>query len=560
MTSIPIGQHANTFENLGWPPTTVERSPLTKINDMESLRSSPITGNLSVIYLEGHSTAGDGGQGVFRWAEGSEPGTYVDNNGTIIVPTGGDGSAAWLRGFEGEVNAAWFGSHPDLADNKPSLQAAVDYCEVSGDSLCIPAGTYAISVGITTIRVSIRGEGRKKTILSVTGIVPTDAIYIQATAANAWGKISDLMVMGNAKAHDGIFAEKQGWTIDNCWVENCISCGINTRGFSTRITNNYVSGCAIGIFDDPVGGNTVVRDNFVRGCETNLMITRGGNHIITGNGFQEATVQEILVNATEAQISGIVIRDNYFEMTNDVPAVNIANGNGLASYPVVVDGNFIIGRVAHTLSAAIVKDLSYLILTNNWISAMPYALSSLDGRGGVISGNDTTLNVGGFFAPGSNQNNYEIGVNRGLLAEKRFKSSVYFEGVSRILSTLVLEDSGGVEAGRLSRFSGDMVVGTGTAGLRFDDSNNELRPVNATTGADTDNLIRLGSAGRRFSRIFSAILSPGGGATIWTSGPGSPEGSVTAPVGSMYTDTSGGAGTTLYVKESGTGDTGWVAK
>jgi hypothetical protein len=41
---------------------------------------------------------------------------------------------------------------------------------------------------------------------------------------------------------------------------------------------------------------------------------------------------------------------------------------------------------------------------------------------------------------------------------------------------------------------------------------------------------------------------------------GSPEGVVTAPVGALYTRTDGGAGTTLYVKESGTGDTGWVAK
>jgi hypothetical protein len=41
---------------------------------------------------------------------------------------------------------------------------------------------------------------------------------------------------------------------------------------------------------------------------------------------------------------------------------------------------------------------------------------------------------------------------------------------------------------------------------------------------------------------------------------GTPEGVVTAPVGALATRADGGAGTTLYVKESGTGDTGWVAK
>lgn len=44
------------------------------------------------------------------------------------------------------------------------------------------------------------------------------------------------------------------------------------------------------------------------------------------------------------------------------------------------------------------------------------------------------------------------------------------------------------------------------------------------------------------------------------SGTGSPEGAVTADVGSLFLRTNGGAGTTLYVKESGTGNTGWVAK
>ena len=43
-------------------------------------------------------------------------------------------------------------------------------------------------------------------------------------------------------------------------------------------------------------------------------------------------------------------------------------------------------------------------------------------------------------------------------------------------------------------------------------------------------------------------------------GSGSPEGVVTAPTGSMYLNTAGGASTTLYVKTSGSGNTGWTAK
>jgi hypothetical protein len=43
-------------------------------------------------------------------------------------------------------------------------------------------------------------------------------------------------------------------------------------------------------------------------------------------------------------------------------------------------------------------------------------------------------------------------------------------------------------------------------------------------------------------------------------GTGSPEGVITANVGSIFMRTDGGAGTSFYVKESGTGNTGWVAK
>lgn len=43
-------------------------------------------------------------------------------------------------------------------------------------------------------------------------------------------------------------------------------------------------------------------------------------------------------------------------------------------------------------------------------------------------------------------------------------------------------------------------------------------------------------------------------------GSGTPESAITAPVGHIYLRDDGGASTTLYVKESGTGNTGWVAK
>ena len=47
---------------------------------------------------------------------------------------------------------------------------------------------------------------------------------------------------------------------------------------------------------------------------------------------------------------------------------------------------------------------------------------------------------------------------------------------------------------------------------------------------------------------------------IIRAGTGTPEGAVTAAVGSIFMRTDGGAATSLYVKETGSGNTGWVGK
>lgn len=64
-----------------------------------------------------------------------------------------------------------------------------------------------------------------------------------------------------------------------------------------------------------------------------------------------------------------------------------------------------------------------------------------------------------------------------------------------------------------------------------------------------------------FERIRNWWL--GGGinvAPLLLTGTGDPESFVTAPVGSLWLRTDGGTSTTLYTKESGSGNTGWVAK
>ena len=81
----------------------------------------------------------------------------------------------------------------------------------------------------------------------------------------------------------------------------------------------------------------------------------------------------------------------------------------------------------------------------------------------------------------------------------------------------------------------------------------------------------LGDAGFPWQRLYVGGYgtkdirlgygASGGTQVLWIChGAGSPEGVVTANVGSLYLRTDGSTSTTLYVKTSGTGNTGWSPK
>jgi hypothetical protein len=108
---------------------------------------------------------------------------------------------------------------------------------------------------------------------------------------------------------------------------------------------------------------------------------------------------------------------------------------------------------------------------------------------------------------------------------------------------------------------------------------NTLWAVKSVSGAFYDNAIEVdtGASGTRLVGNYmqtgnsstphvndsgtGTVLSLAPGADLMAlSGAGTPENAITANIGSTYQRTDGGAGTSLYVKESGTGNTGWVAK
>lgn len=87
-------------------------------------------------------------------------------------------------------------------------------------------------------------------------------------------------------------------------------------------------------------------------------------------------------------------------------------------------------------------------------------------------------------------------------------------------------------------------------------------------GSTTGNILSIGP--NRNTCVVAMSNTTGANFTFGTlgqttglniySGFNSPEGVITAPIGSIYLNLNGGAGTTLFVKQTGSGSTGWVGK
>lgn len=123
--------------------------------------------------------------------------------------------------------------------------------------------------------------------------------------------------------------------------------------------------------------------------------------------------------------------------------------------------------------------------------------------------------------------------------------------------------SAGVGGASFETFSGKAAVWlpghSALAGLYVNDLTLNAMDITASGGGT---VLTFGTGGTAATVSSNSTIKGtttfGNGTQTWRSGTGSPESSVTAPVGSMYTRTDGAAvGTFLYVKTNGTGSTGW---
>jgi len=138
----------NTVKNLYTTGTIVTSNVLGLTNTIDLVtdlrsRTWTITTITKSVQPLGYYVVGDTNPPIYNWTSGAVPGAYVDNGGSIIVPTGGDGSEAWVWNYSGPLNVLWFGATKDTSTsevktaNRAAIQAAIDDAELTGNSIII---------------------------------------------------------------------------------------------------------------------------------------------------------------------------------------------------------------------------------------------------------------------------------------------------------------------------------------------------------------------------------------------------------------------------------------
>lgn len=314
------------------------------LSTFASLRSTPGQAN-AIVRVSSYSSPGDGGGGEFYYRTSGGP--YVDDSGTIAVPSGGDGSEAWVRQYPGTVvNLAWFGMSSSSASTNLAAwnRAIVAIQRMGGGTILIPGGTWPIAstLSIPTDDITVAGEGAGRTIIDWANT----ASCFDSTGTRSNITIRDITIIGEWDSYqddepavipvdirDTENVRAYGLEIKNCTffaivMRNCVGVsiskchlseigrdGISLQGCSgIVVTHNrieHIDDDAITVHtEEPLYTGTyrqgvVIANNYIADAQgiTALGLRRAS---ITGNVIERCRLRGIYIGTAEAsEISGI---------------------------------------------------------------------------------------------------------------------------------------------------------------------------------------------------------------------------------------------------------------
>lgn len=529
---------------------------------------------------------------------------YVVAN-AVAGPPGAAGGAGpqGPPGTDGlTLSVATYGAVADgVTDDRVAIQAAIDACFAAGGGVvALMAGTHIVSRNgsnfyclLLKSGVTLRGGGRDvSTIKQVAGITASVRTFYTDTAVDA--AITDLTLDGN-KAAQSVSEHRHGVYINGATrliiarvtAKNFTGDGLYIATDSTQTsleavycTGNNRNGITLGATCDDT---TVVDSRFIGNAAQQFDSEPGANNYVTntkllGCTFDGAGVSNDYVLACSGysaaqrsggwQVTGCTINGPVrvvwcddvsftgcrFKNTTDKVAFEIAR----TCVGVTMSGCTVVCTNA-------TADLSGIYVWGTGAGDSPDHI--------VVS--DTTVTVAA-----ASQFGFRV---QGCGAVSLLGNKVKGAGAGAGYAGIYIRSTMTLFPFRSMVCVGNTVDGCGENGIRVagglssllnsvDISHNIINDVYGTmlTGinlADDDGAcVEVTCIGNQFSNNITTPISwpavpvliggnRGTGGVYSLSG--SPEGVVTEVVGAIATNRSGGAGTTLYVKESGTGNTGW---
>lgn len=456
----------------------------------------------------------------------------------------------------------------DGTDDTAAFQAAIDAAG-KGDTVLIPDGTY-VATGQVNLKagVSLTGVGTSHAISGPSGSLVlhkgTGRLFSfigDGTQANSSGVIlSGFGIRGELASGDAIYIEQALLCalrdLHINMVDNSAN-AVRSGGGSCVVANGAVgggiefeiSGCRLqggryGILIQNAQTtvyviHTRIEDtdsgNAPSGAGAGIKVEGSSNglHIIERSVVESCNGPGIHVLGPESQIQ---ILNNWFELNNQIVSgdqdilLEGTSGN-------ILSRCWIAGNRINSSGVSTGLDMRFtsecVVMINNFGSAAPTSVL-LD-----ANSNDNLFlwnrPAGAFIDNGTKNIRNERDVVNDLGSNPRLQGPLNFLG----------------QVARDTTFAGTPTFGFVSA-----------TPEGAITAAPGS--IRTGrlivSSNDMCGNWVKAL---GAGNVSWVlrgAGSGTPEGNVAAPVGSVWQRTDGGAGTSFYVKESGTGNTGWVGK
>jgi hypothetical protein len=368
------------------------------------------------------------------------------------------------------------------------------------------------------------------------------------------------------------------FVIANNFINRCVqgagsgNVGAASLEQSMSITGNVFELCwNHGFYSSGLANGVTVSGNAFNACQIPVALT-GSNHAVVGNTMVVFTTGTGI--GADNEITGISLRDP----VNCVVANNVIKGEGTAGGTVIsledlsgvagankVEGNIVTGNTIEITNASVAgvaairliatsTNVSNNIISNNVIRAPvrnQFGLIVIIGSASAISqGNSICDNV--IVATGARGSGFGIDLrrvddsdvtNNKIRVEFDSASAITFSGIDMLICNRIM-----VSANQLWCRA---AFGANTA----------VRLVTETTsGSGNQVLMNTASVDTTKATFTLFVILTTSGIRVEHAGTGTPEAAVVSGIGGLWRRTDGGANTTLYVKESGTSNTGWVGK